>query len=57
MRMRDLPFIVSILFTRVRTEKLRDSGNSPDRRADNGTFCLFLKKKKTFESLNNVYFW
>ena len=24
---RDLPYIVSILFTRVRTEKLRDSGN------------------------------
>ena len=26
---RDLPYIVSILFTRVRTEKSRDSGNPP----------------------------
>ena len=26
---RDLPYIVSILFTRVRTEKSGDSGNPP----------------------------
>ena len=26
---RDLPYIVSIIFTRVRTEKSRDSGNPP----------------------------
>ena len=27
--MRDLPYTASISFTRVRMEKLRDSGNSP----------------------------
>ena len=37
---RDLPYIVSIIFTRVRTEKSRDSGNPPNKPEAGGALIL-----------------